>query len=113
MEQTPYLVEGRALHPSSPEFADAIAHAHSGRLRPKCLCQTDGIDMYVARLGDTYVVKRMPDSGVPPLTTIKTLASDDFCFQPTLDRSRVLALAERPLTQTSGRSASDGHVPFR
>jgi hypothetical protein len=63
MEQTPYLVEERVLHPGAPEFADAIARAHSGRLRPKCLCQTDGIDMYVARLGEAYVVKRMPDSG--------------------------------------------------
>jgi len=63
MEHTPYLVEGRVLNPSAPEFADAIAYAHSGRLRPKCLCQTDGVDMYVARFGETYVVKRMPDSG--------------------------------------------------
>jgi len=63
MEQTPYLVEGRVLHPSAPGFADAIARSHAGRLRPKCLCQTDGIDMYVARLGEAYVVKRMPDSG--------------------------------------------------
>ena len=63
MEQTPYLFEGRVLHPSAPEFADAIARAHSRRLRPKCLCQTEGIDMYVARLGETYVIKRMPDSG--------------------------------------------------
>jgi len=28
------------------------------------------------------------------ITTIKTIAGYDFSFQPTLDRSRVLALAE-------------------
>jgi hypothetical protein len=33
------------------------------------------------------------------LTTIKTLAGYDFSFQPTLDRSRVLALAELEFVQ--------------
>jgi len=61
-----YLVGGRRLEAGSPEFAEAIAVAHSARQRPRCLCLVGGIEMYVARLAGTsegYVVKRMPDTG--------------------------------------------------
>jgi hypothetical protein len=28
-----------------------------------CLCQADGLPMYIARIGDAYRIKRMPLSG--------------------------------------------------
>ncbi len=56
-------IEGVPLAPSSPEFAEAIAQAYSRRRRPRCLCCPEGIEMYVARLGDGYIVKRMPETG--------------------------------------------------
>jgi len=130
MEQTPYLVEGRVLHPGAPEFADAIAHAHSGRLRPKCLCQTDGIDMYVARLGETYVVKRMPDSGsrhspqcphyappaefsgVAPLlgtAILENVATGDTTLRLGFAMSRVAGRSTQPNPGDGGdRATSDG-----
>ena len=58
-----YLVDGRRFASHSPGFADAIATAHEGRQRPRCLCRADGIEMYVARFGDGYIVKRMPNTG--------------------------------------------------
>ena len=33
------------------------------KLRPLCLCRSPGVPMYVARIGDQFVVKRMPLSG--------------------------------------------------
>jgi Protein of unknown function (DUF1173) len=56
-------IEGTPLTPSSPGFAEAIAQAYSRRRRPRCLCCPEGVEMYVARLGDGYIVKRMPETG--------------------------------------------------
>jgi hypothetical protein len=58
-----YLVGGRRLDAGSVEFAEAVAAAHAVHQRPRCLCLVDGVEMYVARLGDGYIVKRMPDTG--------------------------------------------------
>ena len=58
-----YLVGGRRLDAGSIEFAEAIAAAHPTHQRPRCLCLVDGVEMYVSRLGDGFIVKRMPDTG--------------------------------------------------
>ncbi|HEY1092100.1 MAG TPA: DUF1173 family protein, partial [Burkholderiaceae bacterium] len=56
-------IEGVPLAPFSPGFTEAIALAYSRRRRPRCLCCPEGIEMYVARLRDGYIVKRMPETG--------------------------------------------------
>jgi len=61
--QSAYLIGGQRLRTTSPAFAEAIAAAHSEHQRPRCLCLPGGIEMYVARLGNGYIVKRMPDTG--------------------------------------------------
>ncbi len=58
-----YEVGGQRFEIGSPRFAEAIADAHSSHLRPRCMCMAEGVEMYVARLGDGYIVKRMPDAG--------------------------------------------------
>jgi len=61
-----YLVGGRRLEAGEATFADAIAAAHAGRERPRCLCVVEGVEMYVARLAGTsdgFLVKRMPGTG--------------------------------------------------
>ena len=61
--QSAYLVGGRRFETDSPGFAEAIAAAHAAHHRPRCLCLVDGVEMYVARLGDGFIVKRMPNTG--------------------------------------------------
>lgn len=58
-----YEIGGRRFEIGSRGFADAIADAHAAHQRPRCLCQGEGVEMYVARLGEGYIVKRMPDAG--------------------------------------------------
>jgi hypothetical protein len=58
-----YLIHGRRMTEEDAGFADALAEAHETRHRPRCLCFIEGIEMYVAKLGDGYIVKRMPDTG--------------------------------------------------
>jgi hypothetical protein len=60
-----YEIGGQRWDRTMPDFPEAIAKAHAQHLRPRCLCQpgTPGIEMYVARLSDGYVIKRMPNTG--------------------------------------------------
>lgn len=61
-----YLFGSTRLSSEDEGFADALATAHADRLRPKCLCLVQGIEMYVARLAGTdagFIVKRMPGTG--------------------------------------------------
>jgi hypothetical protein len=57
------LIQGRRYSPDDEGFADALAAAHAAHHRPLCLCLVRGIEMYVARLGDGFIVKRMPYTG--------------------------------------------------
>jgi hypothetical protein len=43
-----------------PAFEEALALAYAHRLRPCCLCRPEGVEMYVCRLAEHYVLKRMP-----------------------------------------------------
>lgn len=46
-----------------PGLQEALKRAHHDRVRPTCNCRSPGVDMYIARLGDKYFLKRMPLSG--------------------------------------------------
>ncbi len=58
-----YEVGGRRFDCASRDFAEAIVDTHATHQRPRCLCVAEGVEMYVARLGDGYIVKRMPGTG--------------------------------------------------
>lgn len=58
-----YLFGSRRVSSEDECFAAALAAAHADHVRPKCLCLNDGLEMYVARLGEGFIVKRMPNSG--------------------------------------------------
>lgn len=58
-----YEIAGRRFEIGSRGFADAVADAHAAHQRPRCMCLVQGVEMYVARLGEGYIVKRMPDTG--------------------------------------------------
>ena len=58
-----YEIASRRFEIGGRGFAEAIADAHAAHQRPRCMCLVEGVEMYVARLGDGYIVKRMPDTG--------------------------------------------------
>jgi hypothetical protein len=45
------------------DMQEALAYAYRKGVRPYCLCKDDGLAMYIAQVGDQYIVKRMPLSG--------------------------------------------------
>ncbi|HEX7906674.1 MAG TPA: DUF1173 domain-containing protein [Paraburkholderia sp.] len=40
-----------------------LADAHGEKIRPLCMCTQVGAPMYVAKVGEHYVIKRMPNTG--------------------------------------------------
>lgn len=63
--QTFELYGHRITHTNNPDVQQILAAAHAERVRPLCMCRTDGVAMYVAKVGpEKYVIKRMPDSGL-------------------------------------------------
>lgn len=95
-----YEIAGKRWPKDAPGFSDAIAYAFEHRLRPRCLCPKNsdgqGIEMYVARLGDGYIVKRMPETG-------SQHAPDCLSYEPTAEFSGLgqligSAISENPAT---------------
>ncbi len=60
-----YLFKDQQLAPGDHQWDSAIASAHAERFRPLCLCRPDsvGIEVYVARSNERWILKRMPFSG--------------------------------------------------
>ncbi|NEI74695.1 DUF1173 family protein [Rhizobium lusitanum] len=53
----------RVVEESSPELREFLPQAYEQRLRPMCMCKEPPAPMYIARVEDQYLIKRMPLSG--------------------------------------------------
>ncbi|MRX36924.1 DUF1173 domain-containing protein [Aminobacter sp. MDW-2] len=53
----------QVIEETAPDLHTALADAYRKRIRPLCLCREGGLLMYIAHVGDQYIVKRMPMSG--------------------------------------------------
>lgn len=58
-----YQIHGQSIHADDPGLPELLASIYAARERPLCLCRTPGIEMYVAKVNEKYLVKRMPNSG--------------------------------------------------
>jgi len=58
-----YLVNDSTIERSNPVFLDELGKSYQDKNRPLCLCKRPGVLMYIARSGDSFVLKRMPCSG--------------------------------------------------
>lgn len=58
-----YSIDGKSFGAGTSELQHALRAAHGDKKRPTCQCRTPGVPMYVAKVGGTYCVKRMPDTG--------------------------------------------------
>jgi hypothetical protein len=56
-------IDGRVMEESSPELRAFLPQAYEKRLRPMCTCKEPSVPMYIARVDDLYLIKRMPLSG--------------------------------------------------
>ena len=58
-----FTIGDQTVDESSPEFRLLLPHAYEQRLRPMCMCKEPPVAMYIARLEDRYLIKRLPLSG--------------------------------------------------
>lgn len=57
-----YFIRGRTFDVGSPGLQDALAQIYQTSERPRCMCVSGGVEMYIAKHGE-FVVKRMPETG--------------------------------------------------
>ncbi len=79
-----------------------LGRAKAARLRPLCLCQSPGVEMYIAAAGDDLIVKRMPGTAA---------AHDHRCrsWLPPDELSGYGAVAERSIVD----NPADGTTALR
>ncbi|TIT56876.1 MAG: DUF1173 domain-containing protein, partial [Mesorhizobium sp.] len=58
-----FRLADQVIEETAPNLQDLLADAYRRKLRPLCLCQEPCPAMYIAQVGDQYIVKRMPLSG--------------------------------------------------
>jgi len=58
-----FTIGDRTLDESSSDLPALLPHAYEQRHRPMCMCKNPPVAMYIARLEDQYLIKRMPLSG--------------------------------------------------
>jgi len=121
-----FLFADRQLAADDERFREALVIAHRACTRPLCLCTTDRVAMYVARLGSGFMLKRMPGTGplhapdcpsrgppIVPTALTSPPVGDREDHSTSLKVSFSLTKRGRPSTaphniHTKGESASQG-----
>lgn len=58
-----YEIENYKFTPDAPNFALILQSAYEKKKRPSCLCCDARPELYIAHMGDQYILKRMPGTG--------------------------------------------------
>lgn len=58
-----FKLANQVIEEAASGLQSALADAYRKQIRPLCLCREGGLPMYIAEVGDQYIVKRMPLSG--------------------------------------------------
>lgn len=112
---TLYKIGGDTVEKGDDNFETLLGAAYGARQRPKCLCRPGGVDMYVARIDERYVIKRMPYSAddhdpvcpsyepPPELSGLGEVLGSAIIEVP--DLSATTLKLQFALTKASGRAA--------
>ncbi|HDR8973062.1 TPA: DUF1173 domain-containing protein [Burkholderia vietnamiensis] len=60
---TTYKIGDKSYGADDTRLNDALAAVYGSPNRPLCMCKSGGVEMYIAKLGKHYVIKRMPHTG--------------------------------------------------
>lgn len=60
---TTYKIGGRSVDAEDPRLNELLATVYGSPERPLCMCKAGGVEMYIAKLGKLYIIKRMPHTG--------------------------------------------------
>ncbi|TCK31942.1 uncharacterized protein DUF1173 [Paraburkholderia sp. BL8N3] len=67
-----YRIAGNTFAPDDQKLSQALASVYGTEKRPLCMCRGSGIEMYVAKLGHQYIIKRMPHTGAQHATSCES-----------------------------------------
>ena len=67
-----YQIAGNTYAPDDQQSNQALAAVYGSDRRPLCMCRGSGIEMYVAKLGHQYLIKRMPNTGAQHATSCES-----------------------------------------
>src|SRR6059036_3545119 len=114
MEEQKYFINGKVFAAHNPALQEALARVYATPARPRCLCISGGVEMYVSKFKE-FVIKRMPETGGKHCPTCPSyeLPASDSGFGQVLGE----AIIERgpdvvelrldfPLTRRIGHSAA-------
>lgn len=65
-DQPRFLIDGRVVAGDDPLLQSHLERVHKAggdKPRPRCLCTEQGAEMYVAKVGGRFLIKRMPGQG--------------------------------------------------
>ncbi|CAG2138485.1 hypothetical protein LMG19282_01503 [Cupriavidus campinensis] len=58
-----YKISDKTYQSGDARLNDALAAVYGSSQRPMCMCRPKGVEMYVAKVGQQFIIKRMPHSG--------------------------------------------------
>ncbi len=58
-----FSLADQIISAEDPGVEGLLAAAYTAKQRPTCLCVNGGIAMYIAHVGDRFIIKRMPNTG--------------------------------------------------
>ena len=58
-----FRLSDRVIEETAHDLQDVLANAYRHRIRLLCMCKEPALAMYIAQVGDQFIVKRMPLSG--------------------------------------------------
>ncbi|RWA58088.1 DUF1173 domain-containing protein [Mesorhizobium sp.] len=58
-----FRIADQVIEEAASNLQAVLTDAYQRKIRPLCLCREPGAAMYIAQVGDHYIVKRMPSSG--------------------------------------------------
>ncbi|EMR8015410.1 DUF1173 domain-containing protein [Acinetobacter baumannii] len=56
-------IGGMEVDPHAENIQDILRQAYAERQRPLCLCVNGGVPLYIAKVNNSFIVKRMPNTG--------------------------------------------------
>ncbi|ESS71698.1 hypothetical protein MGMO_93c00560 [Methyloglobulus morosus KoM1] len=58
-----YIVQGEKIEANGEGLQASLRRAYPKKIRPLCPCKQPPVEMYIAKVNDQFIVKRMPNTG--------------------------------------------------
>jgi Protein of unknown function (DUF1173) len=58
-----YIIQGKTMAVDDEGFQASLKNAYPHKIRPLCPCKQPPVEMYIAKVNDRFIVKRMPNTG--------------------------------------------------